>query len=258
MEAKRKFLLSDDSPELCSTLCSCLQSCGFDTLICGCNGKQLVDSILDYRPDVVMMNIFMPHMDAIGVMKTIHAGLLEDPPLFMVMIHSENPLVERELLSSGATYCFLRPFNVEMVAERIWQLCGGQNQALSTTLPSSKVDLELTVTEILHQIGVPAHIKGYTYLRDSIMLAVQEPNVISAITKQLYPTIAKMNDTTSSRVERAIRHAIEVAWDRGDVEVLNSYFGYTIHNSRGKPTNSEFVAMIADRIRLRHKTSQWA
>lgn len=258
MEAKRKFLLADDNPDLCATLCSCLQSCGFDTLSCGCDGMQLLDCILDYRPDVVMMNIFMPHLDAIGVMKNIHAGLLDEPPLFMVTVHTENPLVERELLCSGATYCFLRPFNVEMVAERICQLCGGLNKPFANSLPPAKADLEVVVTDILHQIGVPAHIKGYTYLRDSIMLAVQEPTVISAITKQLYPTIAKMNDTTSSRVERAIRHAIEVAWDRGDVEVLNSYFGYTIHNSRGKPTNSEFIALIADRIRLRSKTNQWA
>ena len=253
MEAKRKFLLSDDSPELCGPLCSCMQSCGFDTLNCGSNGKELLDCILNYQPDVVMMNIFMPHMDAIAVMKAIHSGLMEKTPLFMVMIHSENPLIERELLCSGATYCFLRPFNVEMVAERIVQLCGGQSHSISESVPSEKVDLELIVTDILHQIGVPAHIKGYTYLRDSIMLAVQDPSVISAITKQLYPTIAKMNDTTSSRVERAIRHAIEVAWDRGDVEVLNSYFGYTIHNSRGKPTNSEFIAMIADRLSLQLK-----
>ena len=114
------------------------------------------------------------------------------------------------------------------------------------------------VTDILHQIGVPAHIKGYNYLRSSIILAVEDPAVINAITKQLYPTIAKMNDTTASRVERAIRHAIEVAWDRGDVDVLNSFFGYTIHSTRGKPTNSEFVAMIADRIRLRRKNSHIA
>ena len=115
--------------------------------------------------------------------------------------------------------------------------------------------LELKVTEILHQIGVPAHIKGYHYLRDSIILSIEKPEIINAVTKQLYPTVAKKYETTSSRVERAIRHAIEVAWDRGDVEVLNSYFGYTIQGSRGKPTNSEFIAMISDKLRLQMKNA---
>ena len=114
-------------------------------------------------------------------------------------------------------------------------------------------ELEITITDILHQIGVPAHIKGYHYLRDSITMSVKRPEIINAVTKELYPSVAQKHDTTPSRVERAIRHAIEVAWDRGDVDVLNSYFGYTIHNSRGKPTNSEFIAMIADRLRLRKK-----
>ena len=120
---------------------------------------------------------------------------------------------------------------------------------------SSKNDLEITVTEIIHQIGVPAHIKGYHYLRYAIMTAVENPDIINAVTKQLYPSVAKQFDTTSSRVERAIRHAIEVAWDRGDVEILNSYFGYTIHNSRGKPTNSEFIAMISDKLRIGMKSA---
>ena len=123
-------------------------------------------------------------------------------------------------------------------------------------IPANRPNLEVMVTEIIHQIGVPAHIKGYHYLRDGIVLAVKDHNMINSVTKLLYPTIAKMNNTTSSRVERAIRHAIEVAWDRGDVDVLNSYFGYTIRNSRGKPTNSEFIAMIADNLNLQLKNDQ--
>ena len=122
-------------------------------------------------------------------------------------------------------------------------------------LVKSDNSLEITITNILHEIGVPAHIKGYHYLRESIILSVNNPEIINSITKQLYPTVAKKFTTTSSRVERAIRHAIEVAWDRGDIDVLNSYFGYTIHNERGKPTNSEFIAMIADKLRLNLKAS---
>lgn len=258
MENKLKILVSDDNQEFCAQFCAAMQSYGFETAVAGCNGQLLSDRIKEYRPNVVMMNVFMPHLDAIGVMKTIQAATVNPPPMFMIMVSTENPLVERELICSGATYCFLRPFNVEIVAERVVQLCGCRSEPNSPIPQSSKPDLELMVTEILHQIGVPAHIKGYTYLRDSIMLAVRDSAVINAITKQLYPTIAKTNDTTSSRVERAIRHAIEVAWDRGDVDVLNSFFGYTIHNSRGKPTNSEFIAMIADRIRLRLKSSKRA
>ena len=119
----------------------------------------------------------------------------------------------------------------------------------------SNLNIEVKVTEILHQIGVPAHIKGYHYLRDSILMSIEKPEIINAVTKELYPSVALKYETTSSRVERAIRHAIEVAWDRGDVDVLNSYFGYTIHNSRGKPTNSEFIAMISDKLRLQLKNA---
>ena len=149
----------------------------------------------------------------------------------------------------------MKPIDPQMVAERVFQLTGTGTDKGEATVQAGGQNLEVMVTEIIHQIGVPAHIKGYHYLRDGIVLAVKDHNMINAVTKQLYPTIAKMNDTTSSRVERAIRHAIEVAWDRGDVDVLTSYFGYTIRNSRGKPTNSEFIAMIADNLKLQLKSN---
>ena len=251
MEPKWKLLISDENEEFCSQLAKTLQSQHFETAVCGCNGLQLIEDIKEYQPDVVLMNPFMAQADAISVMRSIGTQH-KNAPLFMLMLTSENPRIERELLCSGAVYCFHRPFSIDMAAERIVQLCCADQP--SPSAPTMQPDLDLMVTDILHQIGVSAHIKGYSYLRSSIILAVEDPNVINAITKQLYPTIAKMNDTTASRVERAIRHAIEVAWDRGDVDVLTSFFGYTIHNSRGTPTNSEFVAMIADRIRLRRKT----
>ena len=163
-------------------------------------------------------------------------------------------------MSAGASYFVLRPFNVSELAQNIVRLVNNKNSQ-STGLPvqgktdKHEISLEVTVTEILHQIGVPAHIKGYHYLRDSIIMSVEKPEIINAVTKQLYPSVAKKYETTSSRVERAIRHAIEVAWDRGDVDVLNSYFGYTIHNGRGKPTNSEFIAMISDKLRLQMRNA---
>ena len=159
----------------------------------------------------------------------------------------QNDGVEEELLDNGFAFYFVKPFEETVLADRVLRAAGAAEQ------PRTICSDEITVTEILHQIGVPAHIKGYQFLRDAILLTMTDPEYINAVTKRLYPQIAKQNVTTASRVERAIRHAIEVAWDRGDVDTLNSYFGYTIHNLRGKPTNSEFIAMIADRMRLDKK-----
>lgn len=254
MESNLKILLSDDDKEFCNQCTGVLRSYGFETAVAPKEGFLLLDKIKEYKPNIVIMNVFMPHLDAIGVMKSVNESTINPIPMFMVMSPFNNQLLERELLCSGVLYFFLKPFTVEVLAERIIQLSGIKSQNLLANSPSSaKPDVELMVTEIIHQIGVPAHIKGYHYLRDSIVLAVNDSTIINSVTKLLYPTVAKMHDTTSSRVERAIRHAIEVAWDRGDVDILNSYFGYTIHNTRGKPTNSEFIAMIADKLRLRLK-----
>jgi len=174
----------------------------------------------------------------------------------LAMAGFDNPKLEGELINAGAAYYFLKPLDYNVLAERIRQLSGWKITQFPVKTPGGALgdnELEIMITDIIHQIGVPAHIKGYHYLRDSIRLAVKDSDIINSVTKLLYPTVAKRHDTTSSRVERAIRHAIEVAWDRGDIDVLNSYFGYTIHNSRGKPTNSEFIAMIADKLRLKLK-----
>ena len=154
------------------------------------------------------------------------------------------------MLDAGFAFYFVKPFDENVLVNRVLKAAGAGERRLHASVVDSD---ELTVTEILHQIGVPAHIKGYQFLRDAILLTMNDPEYINAVTKRLYPEIAKKNGTTASRVERAIRHAIEVAWDRGDVDTLNSYFGYTIHNLRGKPTNSEFIAMIADKMRLDKK-----
>ena len=172
----------------------------------------------------------------------------------MVMSSSDNQRFEQEVLRAGADYYFLKPFDINILAQRINQLTGWSKTQGDVT-KQDNVDLQVTVSEIMHQIGVPAHIKGYQYLREAIMLSINDREMMSSVTKVLYPTVAKMYSTTASRVERAIRHAIEVAWDRGDVDVLSSYFGYTIQSTRGKPTNSEFIAMISDKLRLRMKIS---
>ena len=173
-------------------------------------------------------------------------------PMIIVLSSVDNMRFESEILNGGADYYFLKPVEAEIIAQRISQLSGWQKGGATE---KSSSDLEVVVSEIMHQIGVPAHIKGYQYLREAIILSINNTEMMGSVTKLLYPTVAKTFKTTSSRVERAIRHAIEVAWDRGDVDVLSSYFGYTIQSSRGKPTNSEFIAMIADKLRLQLKAS---
>ena len=168
-----------------------------------------------------------------------------------MMSNSDNPTLEREVLEAGAAYYFIKPFDPNLITDRLIKMTGSSNASQSLTITQQRSgDMEVLVTEIIHQIGVPAHIKGYHYLREAILLSVQDQEYINSVTKLLYPTVAKKFSTTSSRVERAIRHAIEVAWDRGDVDVLTNYFGYTVNTGRGKPTNSEFIAMISDKIRL--------
>lgn len=216
------------------------------------NGRRLLERIRRDRPNVVLMELFMPELDAISVMRAVIREEDLERPVFIVASSYSTPILEREVLSEGASYFLVMPFDKEVAAERILSLSSGRGRHFEA--PPSDPELRVQVTEILHHIGVPAHIKGFHYLRDAIILAVEDPDIINAVTKRLYPGVAKAYSTTSSRVERAIRHAIEVAWDRGDVDILNSYFGYTVHNVRGKPTNSEFIALIADRISLQAAT----
>ena len=191
--------------------------------------------------------MFLPSKDAIGIISELKQDESVKLPAFVVMSGFDNAVMEREVIKAGAAFYILKPFDLSLLADRISMLTRTPSEAKPV---GEAPDLEVMITEIIHQIGVPAHIKGYHYLRNAIMMSVEDPEMINAVTKRLYPSIAKRFKTTSSRVERAIRHAIEVAWDRGDVDTLNSYFGYTIHSLRGKPTNSEFVAMISDRVRL--------
>lgn len=258
MEKKIKVPLADNSEAFGIPCAAAMRSHSLDVETVEKDGRQIMDAITHIQPDVVMMDFFLPHLDAIGVMKGIRASHPVHAPQFMVMSSYDNPNLEREAMQAGADYYILKPFDSEEMSERILALCGKPKlEALRRPAPavSSGGSLEIRVTEIIHQIGVPAHIKGYQYLRDAILMAIEDEEIINAVTKRLYPAVAKKHGTTSSRVERAIRHAIEVAWDRGDVDVLNSYFGYTIHNGRGKPTNSEFIAMISDKFRLQLKIS---
>lgn len=255
MDQKIKVLVADNSVDLGMVCAATLKSYGMDVKTVNKDGQEVIETVNQESPDVVLMNAFMTRIDAIGVMQAIKHMDLEKKPIMMVMSTDNNGMIGSQTINAGASYFFPMPFDYDVLAERINQLtCDSNGHKAVTQITSipinSNEDVEIIVTKIFHQIGVPAHIKGYHYLREAIMLAIKDIDIINSITKQLYPTVAKKYETTSSRVERAIRHAIEVAWDRGDVDILNSYFGYTIHNSRGKPTNSEFIAMIADKMRL--------
>ena len=259
MEKKIKVVLADNSEAFGIPCAAAMRSHSLEVNTVEKDGRQIVDAVEHIQPDVVMMDFFLPHLDAIGVMKSIRSTHPVHMPQFMVMSSYDNPNLEREAMQAGADYYILKPFDTEEMSDRILALCGKPKAEIlrhpATVPAASGGSLEIRVTEIIHQIGVPAHIKGYQYLRDAILMAIEDEEIINAVTKRLYPAVAKKHGTTSSRVERAIRHAIEVAWDRGDVDFLNSYFGYTIHTGRGKPTNSEFIAMISDKFRLQLKIS---
>ena len=258
MTEKLKLLMTHDTNDHTSQTQQSLQNHNIVTNFCSKDGEELISKICNIEPDVVMMDLFMTRVDAIGVMRTIKQRQLSKQPMFIVYSSFDSPVLEREVMSSGATYFVLKPYNIDELAQNIIRLHNRSRSIEKGGIKGEENDvfsIEMKVTEILHQIGVPAHIKGYHYLRDSIIMSIEQPSIINAVTKQLYPSVAKKYSTTSSRVERAIRHAIEVAWDRGDVEILNSYFGYTIQGSRCKPTNSEFIAMISDKLRLQMKTA---
>lgn len=227
------------------------------------NGKITLEMIKDKQPDVVIIDLVMPQIDGIGVMERVKDEVesLPKKPAFIVVSGSGGQDMIDDAFQAGANYYIMKPFDRIDIIQRIKRVASiGTQRGLirkKASVYENKCaavhNLESDVTNIIHEIGVPAHIKGYQYLRDAIMMSVNDPEMLNSITKLLYPTIAKNHKTTPSRVERAIRHAIEVAWSRGKMDTIDELFGYTVSNGKGKPTNSEFVALIADRIRLEYK-----
>ena len=255
MSKKLKVMIVQESNEYSLHTIKFLENYGFDVVTVAKDGSKVIEFIKINNPDVVLMDAFMPKVDALGVLSQMKNINLDKRPVVALMLTGNNPRFESELMSAGAGYCFIKPFELNIMAERLIQISGWSEQLPAKYSERSDSDLEIVISDIMRQIGVPAHIKGYHYLRESIALSIKDPDLMHSVTKVLYPTVAKNNKTTPSRVERAIRHAIEVAWDRGDVDVLSSYFGYTIQNSRGKPTNSEFIAMISDKLRLKMRSA---
>lgn len=226
------------------------------------NGEQLFDIIKEKEPDVVLLDIIMPKVDGLTVMERINQDSSLKHPAFIVITAVGQEKITEDAFDLGADYYILKPFDNDMVINRIKHTRATREKnfaevrkvkAYESKNEYMERNLETDVTSIIHEIGVPAHIKGYQYLRDAIIMSVGDMDMLNSITKILYPTIAKKHQTTPSRVERAIRHAIEVAWSRGKMDTIDELFGYTVSTGKGKPTNSEFIALIADKIRLEYK-----
>ena len=260
MEFMTKILIADENAAQRQALKNELVRCGYRNIEEASNGEEALVKIGRYHPDVAIIDIWLSKLDGIGVIRNCQSlSFAPDmPPAFIMVSMVSNQNIFMEATNAGADLCLLKPYNIESLCEHISSLMANRSRGDITRVGAidgneRTPDIEAQVTKIIHQIGVPAHIKGYQYLRTAILLTVKDSDIINSVTKELYPSVAKKYQTTTSRVERAIRHAIEVAWDRGDVDTLNSYFGYTIQNNRGKPTNSEFIAMIADNLRLKYK-----
>lgn len=247
-------VIADDNADFCDLLKASLsKNKNIEVVGTASDGFELIAQVSEKRPDVIVTAAMMPRKDGLAAIRTINKMDLTRRPASFVLSSFASDNMTAEATELGVAYFMIKPFDFDTLADRICR-----HNIVDAVFEGNKkldpdLDIEMRVTEIIHEIGVPAHIKGYQYLREAIIMAVNDMDTINAITKVLYPTVAKKYKTTSSRVERAIRHAIEVAWDRGDVEVLNSFFGYTVSNVKGKPTNSEFISMIADKIRLQRK-----
>ena len=264
---KISVLIADDNKEFCSILNDYLLN-QRDIVVTGIakDGKEALTLIEEKQPDLVILDIIMPHLDGLGVLERLQSMNLEKFPRIVVLSAVGQDMITQRAITLGADYYVVKPFEMDIFNKRIRDMFNDNVPtepvrrpvavtAVETPVQKGPVDLETEITNIIHEIGVPAHIKGYMYLREAITMVVNDMELLSAVTKELYPSIAKKYNTTASRVERAIRHAIEVAWGRGQIEAINKLFGYTIHNDKGKPTNSEFIAIIADKLRLKNKVS---
>ena len=291
MKDKITILIADDNPDFANTVSGYIEEDeDFEIIAIARDGRQAVEMILNTEPDVALLDVIMPHLDGIGVLEQINAAKMKKRPLCIMLSAVGQDKITQRALDLGAEYYAMKPFDIEVLLQRIKDIKRDMQQPQSKNnsingyninsinpnmmmnsymareiktpyieiSPDKKKDeenLEALVTNVIHEVGVPAHIKGYQYLREAIMMVVNNIDIINQITKQLYPDIAVKYHTTPSRVERAIRHAIEVAWNRGQPDVVENIFGYTISAAKGKPTNSEFIAMIADKLRLELKTA---
>lgn len=272
MKEKTTILIADDNQDFSRTLANYIQE-QEDLEVIGIakDGDEAIEMITNVMPDVALLDVIMPHLDGIGVLEKINLLNIPKKPMCIMLSAVGQDKITQRAVTLGAEYYVVKPFDIELLIKRIKELknfrpdenlnnfYGREIKPRYVEIPvngeKSQNNLEALVTNIIHEVGVPAHIKGYQYLREAIIMVVNDIDVINQITKSLYPKIAHKFDTTPSRVERAIRHAIEVAWGRGDQKMVENIFGYTISAAKGKPTNSEFIAMIADKLRLELKSA---
>jgi len=257
MDNLTTVLIADNSEELCKQLTTALQhSQGFQVVGTTNDGEATLRAISESHPDVVVLDMMMPKGDGISILKAM--STMDRRPVTLATSAFITEYVANAAADLGVRYLMLKPCDISALVERLEELRVQGSRRVLLPRKQEKNSIESMVTGIIHEIGVPAHIKGYQYLREAIIIAVNDMDVINAITKVLYPQVAKTFQTTPSRVERAIRHAIEVAWDRGDLDTLQRFFGYTVSNTKGKPTNSEFIALIADKLQLQMKSAEAA
>ena len=254
MDKHTTVIIADNSEEFCSALATAVQRAdGFQVLGTANDGEQAIRMVTERKPDILVLDMMLAKKDGISVLKAISA--LPTRPVVLATSGFITEYVASAAANLGVRYLMLKPCDMTALVERMEEIRGGNSQRQPMPRNGNQPSIETMVTNIIHEIGVPAHIKGYQYLREAIIIAVEDMDVINAITKILYPQVAKTFQTTPSRVERAIRHAIEVAWDRGDLDTLQRFFGYTVSNTKGKPTNSEFIALIADKLQLQLKAA---
>ena len=267
MNEKIKIVLADDNKDFCQVLKEYLSNEN-DIEILGIakDGVEALDLVNKTQPDLLVLDVIMPHLDGLGVIEKLNSMNLPKMPKIIVLSAVGQDKITQSAINLGADYYIVKPFDFVIFINRIRELVSNKTNHIETKPRATHADIQMTrtefvrnpgnieteITNIIHEIGVPAHIKGYLYLREAIKMVIENVELLGAVTKELYPSIAKKFNTTPSRVERAIRHAIEVAWSRGKVDTINQLFGYTVHMTKGKPTNSEFIAMIADKLRLEH------
>ncbi|EGT5067801.1 sporulation transcription factor Spo0A [Clostridioides difficile] len=263
---KIKIVLADDNKDFCQVLKEYLSNeDDIDILGIAKDGIEALDLVKKTQPDLLILDVIMPHLDGLGVIEKLNTMDIPKMPKIIVLSAVGQDKITQSAINLRADYYIVKPFDFvvfinrirELVSNRVTQVEPKPRPVQETQMTRSDFvknvgNIETEITNIIHEIGVPAHIKGYLYLREAIKMVIDNVELLGAVTKELYPSIAKKFNTTPSRVERAIRHAIEVAWSRGKVDTINQLFGYTVHNTKGKPTNSEFIAMIADKLRLEH------